>query len=263
MAIEVDKVKVQLIGGPSTDPIDLMFSLAKKSVKIDEPTFDVDYLSKTSYEDKAAFIVKTAFGSGHFGILEHVNYTFEVWGVSRAMSHQAVRNRIASFLEGSLRYNDPTKAGFKYIVPMDIRDNPVLRKEYMEDMERAEELYKKWFVVGKSLGLNDARSKELARTTLPHSACTTYGFTMNIASLVRLFNKRLCVRAEAEFRDVAGEMHKELKAELPVIFDHVGTYCEQYGYCPEGVHSCGRYPTLYELRAGYEGTKLSSSLLDN
>lgn len=254
--VGIDKVYVNLIQKPAQDPIDLMFSMAKKSVKIDEPTFTEAYLSKFSREEKIKFLKKVIFEFGHKGLLEHPFYSFEIWGVSRSMTHQAVRNRIASFLEGSLRYVNPIKTGiFKYIVPMALRgDDPVkaaLREEYQKDMERAAELYSKWYLVGEKLGLEEGRCKELGRTTLPHSSCTTYSFTMNLASLVMLANKRACVRAEEEFRTVVDPIIAIIKEELPGFLDDLGPYCEMYGYCPEGSLSCGQAPTLKQLKDCY------------
>ena len=52
-------------------------------------------------------------GSGHFSTLEHASYTFAVDGVSRALTHQLVRHRIASFNQQSQRY-----VKFKGDIPM-------------------------------------------------------------------------------------------------------------------------------------------------
>ena len=41
---------------------------------------------------------------GHFSPIEHVTFTFAIEGVSRALSHQLVRHRIASYSQKSQRY---------------------------------------------------------------------------------------------------------------------------------------------------------------
>lgn len=248
----IDEVYVNIINGPSEDPIDVIFAIAKKSVKIDKPTFTKEYLSKFTREEKIKFILNVAFKMGHRGILEHIYFTMEIWGVSRSMTHQAVRNRIASFLEGSLRYCNPVEEEFRYIVPMDLRGDDVkltyLQEEFSKDMETIAKLYKKWYFVGKDLGLSDGNCKELGRTVLPQCSCTTYTFTMNVASLIMFLNKRKCVRAEKEFRMTADSIHNALKqTSLHDIFDVSGSHCEQFGYCPEGGYSCGKYPTISQL----------------
>lgn len=257
----IDKVYTKMISKPNVDPIELMFAIAKKSVKIDEPLFTDKYLSKFTREQKVKFLKDVIFGRGHKGILEHVTYTFEIWGVSRSMTHQAVRNRIASFLEGSFRYVDPTEGIFEFIFPMELRGNTELkeelRKEYEEDMKTYVSLYKKWFRIGKEkLNLSVDKCKELARTTLPHSSRTTYTFTMNLASLIMLFNKRACTRAEAEFRSVVEPILEAVRSEMPDFLDNIGPYCEMYGYCPEGKSCCGKAPTLDTLKLAYSKQKL-------
>lgn len=250
MATGIDKVYVKMIGQPKGDVIDLIFAICKKSVRLDI-TYTEEYLNKFTREEKIRYIKEVAFERHHSGILEHGCYTFEVWGVSRSMTHQAVRNRIASFLESSLRYNNPTKKEFLYIVPFPIRDNKEQEEEFNKDMEIISNMYKKWYLVGKEKGLEDNVCKELGRTVLPQCSCTTYTFTMNLASLLNLFAKRLCVRAEKEFRVVVDAIYATMLQHIPELIEGMTAYCEQHGYCPEGKGSCGRYPTLEDLKAGY------------
>ena len=53
--------------------------------------------------------------AGHDSPLEHASFTFIITGVSRALSHQLVRHRIASYSQRSQRY--VSEAGFTYVVP--------------------------------------------------------------------------------------------------------------------------------------------------
>lgn len=250
MAIGIDKVYVKMINKPFADPIDLIFAISKKSVRL-EKTFTDEYLNKFTREEKIRYIKEVAFSRHHISILEHASFTFEIWGVSRSMTHQAVRSRIASFLESSLRYNDPTKEDFLYIVPFPIRGNKEQEEEFNKDMEIISNMYKKWYLVGKEKGLEDSICKELGRTVLPQCSCTTYTFTMNLSSLLNLFAKRLCVRAEKEFRVVVDAIYNSVAKYIPEIVEGLTSYCEQHGYCPEGKGSCGRYPTIEDIKLGY------------
>ena len=58
---------------------------------------------------------------GHFSPIEHVTFTFAIEGVSRALSHQLVRHRIASYSQKSQRY--VAEDSFAFIVPPSIRNN--------------------------------------------------------------------------------------------------------------------------------------------
>ena len=54
--------------------------------------------------------------------VEHVSFTFALGGVSRALTHQLVRHRIASYSQQSQRYVDGSD--FDYLIPPEIRKNP-------------------------------------------------------------------------------------------------------------------------------------------
>lgn len=47
--------------------------------------------------EKMAELVQRCIRSGHTSVLEHVSFTFAISGVSRALSHQLVRHRMASY----------------------------------------------------------------------------------------------------------------------------------------------------------------------
>ena len=61
-------------------------------------------LMETMPPERVQSVLSTIMKSGHFSTLEHVSYTFAVDGVSRALTHQLVRHRLASFNQQSQRY---------------------------------------------------------------------------------------------------------------------------------------------------------------
>ena len=76
---------------------------------------------------------------GHTTPLEHVSFTFEVSGVSRALTHQLVRHRTGKYNQQSQRY---VKLGqFEYVIPPSIAEDPELKARYIEEMERDQEAY--------------------------------------------------------------------------------------------------------------------------
>ena len=70
-------------------------------------------LMETMPPERVKSVLSTIMGSGHFSTLEHASYAFAVDGVSRALTHQLVRHRIASFNQQSQRY-----VKFKGDIPM-------------------------------------------------------------------------------------------------------------------------------------------------
>ncbi|MFQ9365946.1 MAG: FAD-dependent thymidylate synthase, partial [Bilophila wadsworthia] len=53
--------------------------------------------------EKQAQFVASIMESGHASPVEHVSFTFALGGVSRALTHQLVRHRIASYSQQSQR----------------------------------------------------------------------------------------------------------------------------------------------------------------
>src|SRR6056297_3116608 len=112
-------LNIKLIQAPE-DPIKTVYSAARQCYSKD---FVGDYKS-VDYE-KAKKLIKSIIKSGHISIIEHLNYTFAIEGISRSESHQHVRHRIASFSQQSQRYCNATDNDheFNYIIPPSIRNN--------------------------------------------------------------------------------------------------------------------------------------------
>lgn len=58
-------------------------------------------LEETMSDEQAAKLVRKLVEMGHFSTLEHVTFTFAIEGVSRVLTHQLVRHRIASYSQQS------------------------------------------------------------------------------------------------------------------------------------------------------------------
>lgn len=185
--------------------------------------------------------LKAALHSGHESVLEHAVYTFEVKGVSRALTHQLVRHRIASYSQQSQRYVDMSEA--TYIIPESIDkcltpatpDGCPLNIEYVNAIRKCEEVYRK--LIGAGINPEDARY------VLPNACTTNIIVTMNARSLMNFFAIRTCARAQWEIRELAEKMLKICKEVSPTIFEDAGPSCVRDGFCREQ-KSCGRAPKL-------------------
>ena len=189
--------------------------------------------------EKQAELVQRILTSGHTSPIEHVTFTFAVEGVSRALTHQLVRHRIASFSQQSQRYVDGSQCN--YIMPPAIARNPRAKERFERFMEEVGAAYRDI----KDLLEEDGRAnkaKEDARFVLPQAAETRIVFTMNCRSLWNFLEHRCCERAQWEIRHVAMTMLKLCREVLPEVFATAGAPCERLQYCPEGAMSCGRYP---------------------
>jgi thymidylate synthase (FAD) len=175
--------------------------------------------------ETAKRILKRVVGYGHVSVIEHASFTFSIEGVSRAMTHQLVRHRIASYTQQSQRYVTYDTLE-KYVTPSSIERDVEAKKIYDEILEKISGAYRKL--------LNLKIPKEDARFILPNAAKTNIIATMNARELHHFFNLRCCARAQWEIREVATEMFKQAKRATPTLFENAGPSCVELGYCPEG-----------------------------
>ena len=189
--------------------------------------------------EKMDAFVREMLPSGHLSPLEHVSLSFAVSGVSRALTHQLVRHRIASYSQQSQRYVDGSE--FDYVIPPKIANDPLALRVFNACMF---DIRKRYTVLKKRLEiLGSPTALEDARFVLPQAAQTRIVFTMNCRSLLSFFEQRCCKRAQWEIRALADIIRKECVKIVPAVFEKAGAKCERLGFCPEGPKfSCGLFP---------------------
>ncbi len=189
---------------------------------------------------KQADFVARILASGHESPIEHVSFTFAVAGVSRALSHQLVRHRIASYSQQSQRYVDAV--AFDYVLPPAIAAIPEAKARFETAMEQAGAAYGELQEILTRHG-RGGKANEDARFVLPNACETKIVVTMNCRSLLHFFELRCCMRAQWEIRAMAMAMLGLCREALPVVFSGAGARCERLGHCPEDARfTCGRYP---------------------
>lgn len=197
-----------------------------------------DQLLETMTEKQVSRLVEDLLAMGHESPIEHVSFTFAIEGVSRAMSHQLVRHRLASYSQQSQRY--VKENAFDYIIPPSVQANPEAKEVFLRQMAAIQECYNKLITF--------EIPREDARYVLPNACETKIVMTMNARSLYNFFQQRLCLRAQWEIRALAEAMRQELIKVSPLLFSKTGPSCETEGYCSQGKMSCGRKPTRENSR---------------
>jgi thymidylate synthase (FAD) len=185
-------------------------------------------LFERTTDEKAKKMIKKVVGMGHLSVVEHAHFTFSVEGVSRALTHQLVRHRIASYSQQSQRYVAMDRA--EYVLPPSIQADPDAKKLYKRAMDDAWKAYRE---------LASKVDKEDARYLLPNACHTNITITMNARELWHFFSLRCCRRAQWEIRMMAWKMLGEAKKAAPILFENAGPGCFR-GPCPEGEYTCGR-----------------------
>jgi len=189
--------------------------------------------------EKTEQLIKQIISAGHTSTIEHASFTFAIEGISRACSHELVRHRIASYSQQSQRYVSPEE-GFDFIVPFKIKANKKLYKKFLEQMKESNKIYKE--MANNNIPLEDARF------VLPNACETKIVVTMNARSLLNFFQRRLCMRAQWEIRQLALAMKKEVMKVAPNIFKHAGPTCDTEGICWEGRLACEKAQKIKSIK---------------
>ena len=234
----------------SEEPIKTLYTAARTCYSSSTP----EKIFKDILNDTECLkLIKKCIKSGHHSILEHVNITFAIEGISRACSHQLVRHRHCSFSQQSQRY-------------VEIKENEENLKEAFENRHKFKnfkdstifKIMNKYFVdVDEYLNLNAyysalefylnavklGKKAEEARNFLPNATKTNIVLTCNLRELIHICNERLCANAQKEIRELARQMSFEVSLIMPFLEEFLQPKCEKIGYCPE-FKSCGRKKEL-------------------
>lgn len=213
----------------------------------------VDEISEKQDQESIARYVKMLSDLGHLSPIEHVSFTFAVEGVSRVLTHQLVRHRLASYSQQSQRYVKLDQ--FEYIIPPEIERDERARDIFIKQMEDSQKaydtltdiLFEKSYKELIEEGMDEKKAKrtaekkaiEDARYVFPNACETKIVFTMNARNLLHFFNMRSCLRAQWEIRELSDQMVKLVKQIYPNLFLKAGPSCIGAS-CPEGKMTCGK-----------------------
>ena len=179
-------------------------------------------------EKTSAFIARLR-KSGHLSAFEHAAFTFGVEGVSRALTHQLVRHRLASYSQQSQRY--VTLRDFPYVTPPSLQTDARLAGRYAEAVAALGRAYTELLDAG--------IPAEDARYLLPNACETKIVVSMNARELRHFFRLRCCNRAQWEIHELADRMLDLARRAAPALFEDAGPGCLA-GPCPEGDMTCGQ-----------------------
>jgi len=228
------KSKVKLVAY-TKDAEKLIAESARLCYGTDE---EVKELFKRNSKVDSKRMIKILMDMEHLSPIEHPSYSFLLTGVSRALTHQLVRHRLASYSQRSQRY--VKHKNFNFIIPETI-ESIGKAKEFRKDMESVRELYEKWGrVLEEELGLEGEANNQDARYVLPNACETKIITTMNARELLHFFKERLCNRAQWEIRGVAEKMLDLAYPTVPNLFQYAGPNCYSEGKCKQGKKSCGK-----------------------
>lgn len=195
------------------------------------------------HEEHVKHLIEVAHGAA----IEHANYNFIVWNVSRSLTHELVRHRIASYSQLSQRYVDSSDVSF--IVPPAIQElakiDPDAYQTWMEHCERSRQLYGELTTKLSDMYENiesklerRKKARQAARSVLPNATETKIFLTMNSRALRHLIELRANPAADVEIRRLAVKVCRILQDKAPLFAHGLGIVKLEDG--TEGVESIYR-----------------------
>lgn len=158
--------------------------------------------------------------SGHGSVLEHANYTFIIWDVSRIFTHEIVRHRAGSaFSQESLRFVRLQELGFR--IPESLEP---MRPQIISILETLEEFQisaaEAFGLDGQNIPFHEKKEITSAlRRLAPEGLSTMIIWTANIRTLRHVIQARTDPGAEEELRTVFNLVGQTMRDEAPLLFD--------------------------------------------
>ena len=178
-----------------------------------------DKIAGGSAEKLIAALIK----NGHHSVLEHVNISVRII-TDRAVTHELVRHRLASYSQESQRF-------VKYDEVEFVRQEG-LPDAYYEDKAR-NEVYHRWLnaIIDAEYEyeklIDHGVHQQVARSVLPNCTKTEIFVTTNIREWRHIFKLRCSKKAHPQIRALMLDMLKEFAEEWPVLFNDLA---DDYGY---------------------------------
>jgi len=171
----------------------------------------------TEGTESARRLLSGLIKNGHEAMLEHEKLTV-FFVCDRAVSHELVRHRIASFAQQSQRYCNYSKDKFEgnvtFIQPwwMDEEDD-LGYSAWKSDCLKAEKTYFDLLEMG--------YLPQDARLVLPNCTKTEIVVTANYREWRHILKLRTAKDAHPDMRHMMNDLLKDLKSKLPIIFDDI------------------------------------------
>jgi thymidylate synthase (FAD) len=181
----------------------------------------------------APTFVKGILTKNHESVIEHHSISVRII-TNRAITHEIVRHRLASYSQESTRYANYSRDKFgneiTVILPLwfyDVADKSFVDVSGSPELTAKLEQYNIWLESIESsqkaylqlLGMGQMAQE--ARGVLPNDLKTEIVVTMNLRSWRHFFRLRTDKAAHPQIRELASSMLIEFKAKLPVIFEGI------------------------------------------
>lgn len=229
------------------DPVKL--PPAEKITKMAGQTCYMSFGPKRTWNKEAQKYFDNIIFSGHGSVMEHANFSFLIWGVSRSFTHELVRHRVGcAYSQVSQRY--VSGRVLRFVERKEYQGDKHLHKLFEERIDRAHREYsemadylyakqEKGYKILSGEQKTDLRKKvqQVSRSLLPNETEAPIVVTANVRAWRHMINMRASDHAEVEIRNVFFNIYKILKNISPMLFKdfkivHLAdsTYCVKTGF---------------------------------
>jgi thymidylate synthase (FAD) len=199
-------------------------------------------IKRTTNENAAKYFERLT-SAGHGSVLEHSNFSFLLYGISRSVTHELVRHRHLGFSQVSQRY--VSGSVLRFVERPEYQSEEGLHRLFEERADGAAAGYEAMAnrLLERQEGgasmlsadyKTDARKKvqQTARSLLPNETEAPMVCTGNVRALRHVVEMRADAHAESEIRNLAVRIFLCLVTADPILF---GDY--EIGKLPDGTHT--------------------------
>lgn len=217
---------------------------AAQLCKIAGQTCYASFSPKRTMNHDAGRYFKNIMESGHGSVLEHANFSFLLYGISRSLTHELIRHRAGfGFSQLSQRY--VSGRVLRFVERPEFQDGGKFHQLFLERIDRA---YAEYHQLAEALLMEqgsgaailsaeaktDLRKKvnQAARGLLPNETETIMVITGNVRAWRHVIEMRASDHSELEIRALAVRLFLCLREVEPILFEDY-----QLNALPDGTYS--------------------------
>lgn len=185
---------------------------------------------RTKNKDAAKYF-ENIKSSGHGSVVEHANYSFFVYGISRSLSHELVRHR-AGLAVSQLSQRYVSGSVLRFVEGPECLGDELMHGKFCRWVDAAAEEYEaravhllerqtKGDVTLSAERKTDLRKKvqQAARKCLPNETETFMALTGNVRAWRHMCEMRCSEHADVEIRELYLRIYKCLRLVAPTLFE--------------------------------------------
>lgn len=151
----------------------------------------------------------------HYSVIEHLNYSFVVRNISRALLQELARHRLVSLSVLSTRWalkkiTKDIEVHYPVYVPTTVQQTKILN-----ELDAVSE--KLFNLIGEAA--TSGIPNDILKYYIQESLCTSLVLTVNARELIHIFELRTSKRALKEFRNLCHSLFESLPEDHKFLFE--------------------------------------------